>query len=126
MSLLTLISATSFCQNKKENKNSKITETSNVVPAASIDNKADETNTSNSTTTAAATITEEQKQKEKEIYKEFKAAKKRIESDTTLNEEQKKMQIKAASKSKSKRMKEVFSTEQLQELKQNHKKKSEE
>lgn len=126
VSLLALLGATGFCQNKKANKNSKSSETNNVAPAVSNETKTEESNISNSSTVTVTPITEEQKKKEKEINKEFKVAKKSIESDTTLNEEQKKAQIKAASKLKSKKMKEVFTPEQLQELKKNHKKKSEE
>lgn len=124
--MLALFSVTGFSQNKKANKNSKPTETSNNAPAVVTESKTDESKTDNSNVSVVTPITEEQKKKEKEINKEFKATKKSIESDTTLNEEQKKSQIKAASKLKSKKMKEVFTPEQLQELKQNHKKKSEE
>ena len=77
-------------------------------------------------TLPVAPFTEEQKNKMKEINKEFKAAKANIESDTTLSPEQKQSQIKAASKSKSSKMKEIFTPEQLEQMKQNHKKKSEE
>jgi hypothetical protein len=126
VSLLALLSATGFCQNKKENKAAKTTEANNTAPAVATEPKADQSNSSNTSTMLATPITEEQKKKEKVINKEFKELKKRIESDTTLNEEQKKSEIKAASKMKSKKMKEVFTPEQLQELKQNHKKKSEE
>lgn len=124
--IIALFSVTGFSQNKKAKKNSNPTETNNNAPAVVIETKSDESKTDNSNVTAVAPITEEQKKKVKEINKEFKAAKKRIESDTTLNEEQKKSQIKAASKLKSKKMKEIFTPEQLQELKQNHKKKNEE
>lgn len=124
--MLALFSVAGFSQNKKANKNSNPTETSNNAPAVVTESKTDESKTDNSNVSVVTPITEEQKKKEKEINKEFKATKKSIESDTTLNEEQKKSQIKAASKLKSKKMKEVFTPEQLQELKQNHKKKNEE
>ena len=56
--------------------------------------------------------------------KEFNL-KSKIEGDTTLSAEQKQSQIKTASKLKSAKMKEVFTPEQMEQIKQNHKKKSE-
>ncbi len=127
ISLLVLVGTNGFCQNKKGDKK-KQAETN----SASTLTKAPEAEVPTTTPAVApatlpvAPFTEEQKNKMKEINKEFKAAKANIESDTTLSPEQKQSQIKAASKSKSTKMKEIFTPEQLEQMKQNHKKKSEE
>jgi hypothetical protein len=76
-------------------------------------------------TPVVAPITEAQKAKMKEINKAFKTEKIRIESDTTLNPDQKAAQIKMASKERSKKMKENFTPEQIQAMKDAQKAKKE-
>ena len=126
LSLLVIVGANGFCQNKKSNKKTT-TETNQSAATLTKAPEAEAATTSPEATPSApvAAFTEDQKNKLKEINKEFKAAKAKIEGDTTLSAEQKQSQIKTASKLKSAKMKEVFTPEQLAQIKQNHKKKSE-
>ncbi len=127
LSLLVIVGANGFCQNKKSNKKTT-TETNQSAATLTKAPEAEAATTSPAATPStpvAAAFTEDQKNKLKEINKEFKAAKAKIEGDTTLSAEQKQSQIKTASKLKSAKMKEVFTPEQLAQIKQNHKKKSE-
>jgi hypothetical protein len=113
IAILSIATLNGFSQ-KKTTKNTDAA----VTPATETSTN---TTTSTNTSTAAAPITEAQKAKMKEITKEFKASKTRIESDATLTEEQKKAQLKEASKLKSKKMKEIFTPEQLAQMKNEHK-----
>ncbi len=126
LSLLVIVGTNGFCQNKKSNKKTT-TETNQSAATLTKAPEAEAATTSPEATPSApvAAFTEDQKNKLKEINKEFKAAKAKIEGDTTLSAEQKQSQIKTASKLKSAKMKEVFTPEQLAQIKQNHKKKSE-
>lgn len=112
LSCLVLIGASANCQNKKAKKQTPKTDTVAVAPivAAPVETVAP-------AAPVAAPITEAQKAKLKEINKVFKAEKARIESDTTLSSDQKAAQIKIASKEKSKKIKENFTPEQIQAMK---------
>ena len=119
LSCLVLLGASANCQNKKSKKQAPKTDTvAAPIVAAPVETAAP-------VTPAAAPITEAQKAKLKEINKVFKAEKSRIESDTTLNADQKAAQIKIASKEKSKKMKEAFTPEQIQAMKDAQKAKKE-
>lgn len=121
MSCLVLVGASANCQNKKAKKQTPKTDTVAVV--APIVTETPQANAQ--VAPAAAPITEAQKAKMKEINKAFKAEKSRIESDTTLNADQKAAQIKIASKEKSKKIKENFTPEQIQAMKDAQKAKKE-
>ena len=120
LSCLVLLGASANCQNKKSKKQTPKTDTVAVAPvvAAPVETVAP-------ATPIAAPITEAQKAKMKEINKAFKTEKSRIESDTTLNADQKAAQIKMASKEKSKKIKENFTPEQIQAMKDAQKAKKE-
>ena len=121
LSCLVLVGASANCQNKKSKKQAPKTDTVAVV--APIDTETPQANAQ--VASAAAPITEAQKAKLKEINKAFKAEKSRIESDTTLSSDQKAAQIKMASKEKSKKIKENFTPEQIQAMKDAQKAKKE-
>jgi len=126
LSCLVLAGASANCQNKKAKKQTPKTETEVVAPPVVAE--APQAEVSAPTAPAApvvAPITEAQKAKMKEINKDFKTEKTKIESDTTLNADQKAAQIKMASKDKSKKMKEIFTPEQIQAMKDAQKAKKE-
>lgn len=121
LSCLVLVGASANCQNKKAKKQTPKTDT----VAAPIVAETPQAQVSAPATPVAAPITEAQKAKLKEINKVFKAEKARIESDTTLSSDQKAAQIKIASKEKSKKIKENFTPEQIQAMKDAQKAKKE-
>lgn len=121
LSCLVLFSASANCQNKKAKKQTPKTDT----VAAPIVAETPQAQVSAPAAPVAAPITETQKAKLKEINKVFKAEKARIESDTTLSSDQKAAQIKIASKEKSKKIKENFTPEQIQAMKDAQKAKKE-
>lgn len=121
LSCLVLLGASANCQNKKAKKQAPKTDT----VAAPIVAETPQVQVSAPTAPVAAPITEAQKAKLKEINKVFKAEKARIESDTTLSSDQKAAQIKMASKEKSKKIKESFTPEQIQAMKDAQKAKKE-
>jgi hypothetical protein len=120
---LILALASVFAINGFAQKKNKSTES---APLTSQNQPKEEVKAADESTPAktAQPITEEQKAKQKAITKEFKTAKAQIEADSTLTDEQKKAKLKEASKVKLNKMKEVFTPEQLQEMKENAKKKS--
>jgi hypothetical protein len=120
MSCLVLVGASANCQNKKAKKQTPKTDTVAVAPIVTAP-----VETAAQVTPVAAPITEAQKAKLKEINKAYKIEKTRIESDTTLNADQKAAQIKIASKEKSKKIKENFTPEQIQAMKDAQKAKKE-
>ena len=121
LSCLVLVGASANCQNKKAKKQTPKTDT----VAAPIVAETPRAQVSAPVTPVAAPITEAQKAKLKEINKVFKAEKARIERDTTLSSDQKAAQIKIASKEKSKKIKENFTPEQIQAMKDAQKAKKE-
>ena len=121
--LLVLTGMNGFSQNKKGKKNSAAIKDT-VVQAAPVAILETPT-TPVASAPAVAPLTESQKSALKEINKEFKKAKQSIESDTTLSVSQKEIQIKTASKEKSTKIKAILSPEQIEQIKQNRKKKSE-
>jgi hypothetical protein len=120
LSCLVLVGASANCQNKKAKKQTPKTDTVAVAPIVTAP-----VETAAQVTPVAAPITEAQKAKLKEINKAYKIEKTRIESDTTLNADQKAAQIKIASKEKSKKIKENFTPEQIQAMKDAQKAKKE-
>ena len=120
LSCLVLVGASANCQSKKAKKQTPKADTVAVAPivTAPVETVAP-------VTPVVAPITEAQKAKLKEINKAFKIEKTRIESDTTLNADQKAAQIKIASKEKSKKIKENFTPEQIQAMKDAQKAKKE-
>ena len=120
LSCLVLLGASANCQNKKSKKQAPKTDTVAVAPIAVAPVES-----ATPVAQVAAPITEAQKAKLKEINKAFKAEKSRIESDTTLSSDQKAAQIKMASKEKSKKIKENFTPEQIQAMKDAQKAKKE-
>ncbi len=120
LSCLVLVGVSANCQNKKSKKQAPKTDTVAVAPIVTETPQA-----TAQVAPVAAPITEAQKAKLKEINKAFKAEKSRIESDTTLNADQKAAQIKMASKEKSKKIKENFTPEQIQAMKDAQKAKKE-
>jgi hypothetical protein len=120
LSCLVLVGASANCQNKKAKKQPPKTDTVAVAPIVTAP-----VETAAQVTPVAAPITEAQKAKLKEINKAYKIEKTRIESDTTLNADQKAAQIKIASKEKSKKIKENFTPEQIQAMKDAQKAKKE-
>ena len=126
LSCLVLVGASANCQNKKAKKQTPKTETEVVAPPVVAETtQAQVTAPAAPVAPVAAPITEAQKAKLKEINKAFKIEKTRIESDTTLNADQKSTQIKMASKERSKKMKENFTPEQIQAMKDAQKAKKE-
>ena len=119
IALVTLISFNGFAQKKKSEATTDTKTIQTQTPA-----KQEVVATTPSGETTVQPITDEQKAKQKAITKEFKEAKATIEADTTLSPEQKQAKIKEASKEKSKKMKEVFTPEQLQKMKEDAKKKA--
>jgi hypothetical protein len=120
LSCLVLVGASANCQNKKAKKQTPKADTVAVAPIVTAP-----VETIAPVTPVVAPITEAQKAKLKEINKAFKIEKTRIESDTTLNADQKAAQIKMASKEKSKKIKENFTPEQIQAMKDAQKAKKE-
>ena len=126
LSCLVLVGASANCQNKKAKKQTPKTETEVVAPPVVAETpQAQVSAPATPAAPVAAPITEAQKAKLKEINKAFKAEKSRIESDTTLSSDQKAAQIKMASKEKSKKIKENFTPEQIQAMKDAQKAKKE-
>ena len=121
LSCLVLVGVSANCQNKKSKKQAPKMDTVAVV--APIVTETPQATAQ--VAPVAAPITEAQKAKLKEINKAFKAEKSRIESDTTLSSDQKAAQIKIASKEKSKKIKENFTPEQIQAMKDAQKAKKE-
>jgi hypothetical protein len=118
-----LVGASANCQNKKAKKQTPKTETEVVAPPVVAETP--QVQVATPVAPVVAPITEAQKAKLKEINKAFKTEKTRIESDTTLNADQKAAQIKMASKEKSKQIKENFTPEQIQAMKDAQKAKKE-
>ena len=120
LSCLVLVGVSANCQNKKGKKQAPKTDSVVVAPivAAPVESTAP-------AAPVVAPITETQKAKLKEINKAYKTEKTRIESDTTLTADQKAAQIKMASKEKSKKIKENFTPEQIQAMKDAQKAKKE-
>jgi predicted transglutaminase-like cysteine proteinase len=126
LSCLVLVGASANCQNKKTKKQAPKTETEVLAPPVVAETpQAQVSAPATPVAPVAAPITEAQKAKLKEINKVFKTEKSRIESDTTLNADQKAAQIKVASKEKSKKIKENFTPEQIQAMKDAQKAKKE-
>lgn len=126
LSCLVLVGASANCQNKKAKKQTPKTELEVVAPPVVAEApQAQVSAPSAPIAPVAAPITEAQKAKLKEINKAFKIEKTRIESDTTLNADQKAAEIKIASKEKSKKIKENFTPEQIQAMKDAQKAKKE-
>ena len=126
LSCLVLVGASANCQNKKAKKQTPKTETEVVAPPVVAETpQAQASAAAAPVAPVAAPITEAQKAKLKEINKAYKIEKTRIESDTTLNADQKAAQIKMASKEKSKKIKENFTPEQIQAMKDAQKAKKE-
>ena len=126
LSCLVLVGASANCQNKKAKKQTPKTELEVVAPPVVAETpQAEVSAPAAPVAPVVAPITEAQKAKLKEINKVFKAEKSRIESDTTLNADQKAAEIKMASKEKSKKIKENFTPEQIQAMKDAQKAKKE-
>ena len=104
-------------KDKVKKENSKNVETTSSSQTANTQNN-ESANPSDSNP-----LTKEQKKKEKEIDKEYKTNKKRIESDSTISAEDKKTQLKAAKKIKESKLKEILTPEQFVELKKKSKNK---
>jgi hypothetical protein len=121
--LLVLTGMNGFSQSKKGKKNSAVIKdtVAQPAPAAIVETPT----TPVVSAPAVPPLTEAQKATLKEINKEFKKTKQSIESDTTLSLSQKESQIKIASKEKSTKIKAILSPEQIEQIKQNRKKKSE-
>ena len=122
IALVSLITFNGFAQKKKSAAAPVPVPTEASTPSVA---KQEAVSSSPAAETVVQPITDEQKVKQKAITKEFKEAKAKIEADTTLTPELKQAKIKEASKEKSKKMKEVFTPEQLQKMKEDAKKKAE-
>ncbi len=120
IALVSLITFNGFAQKKKSAPAPATTETTTPSVASQ-----EAVSSAPAAETVVQPITDEQKAKQKAITKEFKEVKAKIEADTTLTPELKQAKIKEASKEKSKKMKEVFTPEQLQKMKEDAKKKAE-
>ena len=117
ITLLTIVGLNGFSQNKKVKKKPSIDTVAFVPPVI--------TPIATTPEKTVAPLTEVQKAQLKEISKENKAARAKIESDTTLSPEVKKSMLKEISKEKSKKMKAILSADQIEQMKANHKNKKE-
>ncbi|MEI8052696.1 MAG: hypothetical protein WCH52_03025 [Bacteroidota bacterium] len=120
IALLVLIATSGFSQTKKSKKDAATT----VAPAAAV--AAVPTDATAAAVKTAPPLTEDQKKQIKEINKDFKSSKAKIEADATLSADQKKSQIKELSKAKSTKIKGMVTPEQYQEIKASHKEKNKE
>ena len=117
IALLTIVGLNGFSQNKKVKKKAAVDTVAFtppvITPAVTPPEKT------------ATPLTEVQKAQLKAISKESKAARAKIESDTTLSAEAKKSQIKALGKEKTNKMKAFLSEDQIEQMKADRKNKKE-
>ena len=117
IALLTIVGLNGFSQNKKIKKKAAVDTVAFTPPVI--------TPTATTPEKTVTPLTEVQKAQLKAISKENKAARAKIESDTTLSPEAKKSQLKEIGKKKAKKMKEILTADQIEQMKADRKNKKE-
>lgn len=107
ITLALAIASTGFCQKKKKTTTKVISDTTTVASKQE---------------TSTPELTDDQKSKIKEALKAIKEEKKKLDSDTTLNADAKKHQLKAFKKEQLQSLKSILTPEQLKEVESKFKK----